>query len=53
MPGYILKENGEKILIINEDNLESNKYYVLFSKLRNLIASEYSKKRQFISFDDE
>ena len=52
MPGYILKENGEKILIINEDNLESNKY-VLFSKLRNLIASEYSKKRQFISFDDE
>ena len=50
--GYILKENDEKFLFINDDNLKSNKYYLLFSALKNLIANEGDRKGQFISFND-
>ena len=42
--GYVLKKNDEKILVINEDNLESSKYYLLFSTLKNLIANEEGRK---------
>ena len=51
--GYNLKENDENFLIINSNNLESSKYYELLSRLKNLIASEYGRKGQFINSDDD
>ena len=51
--GCILKENDENLLIIDYNNLESNHYYLLLSRLRNHIPSEYGRKGQFISFNDD
>ena len=50
--GYISEENGEKCLTINKDSPETSKYDLVFSTLRNLIASAEGRKSQFISFNN-
>ena len=50
--GYIFKENDEKFLLINQNNLESDHYYLLLTRLKNIIASEYGRKGKFIKLND-
>ena len=50
--GYIFKENDEKFIIINQNNLESDHYYLLLTRLKNIIASRYGRKGKFIKFND-
>ena len=50
--GYIFKENDEKFIITNQNNLESDHYYLLLTRLKNIIAGEYGRKGEFIKFND-
>ena len=50
--GYIFKEYDEKFIIINQNNLEADHYYLLLTRLKNIIASEYGRKGEFIKFYD-
>ena len=43
--GYIFKENDEKFIIINQN-------YLLLTRLKNIVASEYGRKNEFIKFND-
>ena len=43
--GYIFKENDEKFIIINQN-------YLLLTRLKNIVASKYGRKNEFIKFND-
>ena len=50
--GYIFKKNDEKFITINQNNLESDHYYLLLTRFKNIIATEYGRKGEFIKFND-